>query len=116
MALAALRAGAAERHALIQQHVVADLGGFADHHAHTVIDKKPATDAGAGMDLDSGEKARQLRDQARNKGNARAPQAVGETMKQNRVQPRVEQHFPDISGGRIVTENSANVVAQYCER
>ena len=40
MALAALEAGAAERHALVERHVVADLGGLADHHAGPVVDER----------------------------------------------------------------------------
>ena len=46
--LPVLFAGAAQRHALIQQHIVADFGGFADHHAHAVIDEEAAADAAPG--------------------------------------------------------------------
>ena len=35
---------AAERDALIDRHVVADLGGLADHHAHAVIDEEAPAD------------------------------------------------------------------------
>ena len=31
--------------------IVADLGGFTDHHTHAVIDKTPASNGGPGMDL-----------------------------------------------------------------
>ena len=40
--------------------VVAHLGRLPDDHAHAVIDKEPAADGGAGMDLDSGGKPAQL--------------------------------------------------------
>ena len=62
MALAVLLAGAAQRDALVQQHVVADLRGLADHHAHAVIDEEAAADARAGMNLDARQSARKLAD------------------------------------------------------
>src|SRR5665213_3290543 len=42
---------APECDALVKQDVVADLGGFADHHAHPVIDEKPSSDGGSGMNF-----------------------------------------------------------------
>src|SRR5580698_5819531 len=49
MALAVLVARATERDALIAKHVVADLGGFADHYSHAVIDEKAPADFRAGV-------------------------------------------------------------------
>ena len=40
VALAGREAGAAERHALVERDVVADLGRLADHHAHAVVDEE----------------------------------------------------------------------------
>ena len=53
VALALVFAGAAQRHALIQQAVVADDGGFADDHAHAVVDEQTFSDLCAGVDLDA---------------------------------------------------------------
>src|SRR6476660_3945724 len=39
--LALVPRGAAERDAVVKRAVVTDLRGFADHHAHAVIDEKP---------------------------------------------------------------------------
>src|SRR5438132_10339534 len=39
MAFAFLIAGAAQRNALVEEHVVADFGGFANHHAGPVVDE-----------------------------------------------------------------------------
>src|SRR6185369_17925070 len=39
MALTPFVAGAAQGHALVKQHIVANLRGLADHYAGTVIDK-----------------------------------------------------------------------------
>ena len=44
MALAALEAGAAQRHPLVEGHAVADLRGLADHHAGAVVDEELAAD------------------------------------------------------------------------
>jgi len=65
MALALLLAGSAERDALVEQHVIADFRGLADHHAHPVIDKAPPADGGAGMDLDSRNSSIELRNNSR---------------------------------------------------
>ena len=53
MALALVPRGAAERHAVIERAVVADVGGFADHHAQAVIDEKAPPDRRPRMDLDA---------------------------------------------------------------
>ena len=42
VALAALEAGAAQRHPLVEGHPLADLGGLADHHAGAVVDEELA--------------------------------------------------------------------------
>ena len=52
MALALAPAGAAERHAVIEGAVVADLGGLADHHAGAVVDEEAQPDGGPGVDVD----------------------------------------------------------------
>ena len=46
MPLLALEAGAAERHALEQGHVLADLRRLADHDAHAVVDEEAAARGG----------------------------------------------------------------------
>ena len=74
VALGALvQRGAAQRHALVDGAVVADLGGLADDHAHAVVDEHAPADGGAGMDLDAGEKARQVRDEAPQPAQAAPP-------------------------------------------
>ena len=42
-----------ERHALVDRHVLADLGGLADHDAHAVVDEEARADLGRRMDLDA---------------------------------------------------------------
>ena len=65
MALDPRRRRAAEGDALVERYVIADLGGFADHHAHAMVDEKAPADLSAGMNLDAGEKAADVADEAR---------------------------------------------------
>ena len=88
MALALLAARAAQRDALVQQHVVADFGGLADHHAHAVIDEEAAADGGAGVDFDAGEKAADLRNHARQQRHVPAVQPVRQAVRQDGVKAR----------------------------
>ena len=59
-----LEAGAAQRHSLVQHHVIADLGGLADHDTHAVIDDESSPDRGTGVNLDTGHGAAQLADES----------------------------------------------------
>ena len=47
---------------MIDKAVIADLGGFADDYAHAVVDDEAAADLRAGVDLDAGSVAADLRD------------------------------------------------------
>ena len=53
MPLLLLERRAAQRRALIDRAIIADLCGFADHHAHSVIDENAASHDGPGVDLDT---------------------------------------------------------------
>ena len=46
---------------VIQSHIITDLGCFPNHHAHAVVNEETAADDGAGVDLDAGKKAVDLR-------------------------------------------------------
>src|SRR5208283_3968826 len=77
---------------LVERDVIAHLGSLADNHSHAVIDEKAAADDGAGMDLDSREPARELRECAGQKKHAVLPQPVMDAVPPQRVQAGVEQH------------------------
>src|SRR5438309_2290581 len=53
VALARLEAGAAERDALVERDVVADLRGLADHDTGAVVDEETLPDLCGGVDLDA---------------------------------------------------------------
>ena len=65
VALAAVLARAAERDALIEQAVVADLRGLADDDAGAVVDDEPSADLGGRVDLNARPPPRKLRDPTR---------------------------------------------------
>ena len=54
VALLAPRARPAQRDALVEVAVIADLRRFADDDAHAVVDEEALADFGARMDLDAG--------------------------------------------------------------
>ena len=85
--LAALAAGAAQRDLVVEVDVIADLGGLADHHAHAVIDDQPAAEPGGRVDLDPGQPAADMGDEAGGQAEAAAPEAVGQPMPEDGMQP-----------------------------
>ena len=50
---------------VVDHHVVADLRGLPDDHAHAVVDEEAPADGGPGVDLDPGQEAPGLGEQAR---------------------------------------------------
>ncbi len=80
VALAVALAGAAERDALVEGDVAADDGGFADDHAGGVIDEEPPAEQRAGMDIDAGEEAGDLREHAGRRRSLCAPERVGDAV------------------------------------
>ena len=70
MALLAPRRGSSEGDALVEVAVLADDGGLADDDAHAMVDEAAPPDARRGVDLDAGDEAVQVREQAREDGQA----------------------------------------------
>ena len=48
---------------MINGTIIADLCGFANDHAHSMVDKKILANLSAGVDLDAGKMTAHLRDQ-----------------------------------------------------
>ena len=65
VALAGILAGAAQGNAVVDGAVITDFCRFAEHDAHTVVNEQPVADLGTGVDLDAGQVAGQLADEAR---------------------------------------------------
>lgn len=81
--------GTAQRHSLIQQHVITDLSRLSDDYAEAVVDEQPLPDLCSGMNLDSGHETRELRDQPRKNVAAVLIKRVREAMEKHSVQARV---------------------------
>jgi hypothetical protein len=85
----------AECHAVVDHHVVADLGGLADDHTHAVVDEQPPADTGTRMDFDAGDQARRLRHHPGQQRNIPAPQFMRETVRPDSPQSLVQD---DLAG------------------
>ena len=116
VALAVALAGAAQRDALVHGHVAAHDGGFADHHAGGVIDEQAPAEQRAGMDVDAGEEAAHLRENARRQAQVVAPEPVRNAMNPHRPKARIaEQHFEPRARSRIALHHGADVFANSCK-
>src|SRR5216683_8422488 len=76
VAFTGIPGGATKRDTMVERAVIADLGGFADHHAHAVVDEYAAPYGGPGMDLDSGQPAAPVREPAAQPSRPISPQRV----------------------------------------
>jgi hypothetical protein len=77
MALYLLPAGAAEGYALIQDNIIANLGGLANDHAHTVVDKEPLANFSTRVDFNASAKPTDVRNEAREKGDTPPVEGMG---------------------------------------
>ena len=104
VALPAVASAATECHAVVQHDVIADLGRLADHDAHAVVDEETASDGRAGVDLDAGEPASELRTGARDEARAPVPQHMHHTVRPHGVQAWVQQSDLERSARGGVTQ------------
>ena len=110
VALAFFLAGPAQRNALIQQDVVADLGGLADHHPHAVVDEEPPADLCARVNLDPGGRAIDLRNNASQQNEARFVKPVRQPMQQDGVEAGIaKEDFNRASGGGIASKDGVDL-------
>src|SRR5690554_1988259 len=84
----------AQRHTVIEQDVVADLGSLADHDPHTVVDDEPPADPRPRVYLNSRHRTRELRVRTCEKPQPASPQRMRDAMRPDRMEPGV-QH-PDL--------------------
>src|SRR6267378_2847137 len=112
VALAFVPRSPAERHAVVQSAVVAQLCGLADHHPHAVVDEHAAADFRARMNLDAGEKTRDVRHEAGEPAHPNAPQPVRQAMNQERVKTGIAgEDFPGRTRRRVAFEYAGYVFA-----
>ena len=116
MALAFVLAGAAEGDALVEGDVVAYDGSFADDRPGAVIDEEAAAEFGTGMDFDSGEQARDLREPAGEESQIMTPQPVREMVRPDGVKAGIaEKNFRVGARGRVGLEDGGDIFAYGME-
>ena len=105
--------GTAESHAMIERAVVTDLGGFADHHAHPVVDEHAASYDCPGMDLDSRQPAPPVRQPAAQPPRPIGPQRVRHgSVPNERMEAGVAgQDLPGRPCRRVALEHDRDVFA-----
>jgi hypothetical protein len=93
MALGILgKALGAQRHGLVDAHVLADDGGFADHHTGAVVDEEAGADLCAGVDVDAGLPMGQLGHDAAQQRQLQPVEGVGDAVVDQRQHAGVAQH------------------------
>ena len=98
----------AQSHAVIHGNIIADFSGFTDDHSHTVINEELAADPGAGMNLDAGDEAGDLRSKSAEKEHVMRPEPVGDAMQPDGMQPRIaEEDFKCIACRRIAIKTES---------
>ncbi len=104
------KAERAERHALVQLHVLADVTGFADYHARAVIDEKVFANPGTGMNVDAGLFVSPLGHHPRDERHIKRGQFVRDAVHRDRFETGIaENDFIRCLAGGVAIVGSLNV-------
>ena len=118
MALAGREARAAERDALVERDVAADLRRLADDDADAVVDEEPVPDAGGRVDLDPRRRAAEGRERAGDERDAGPVQRMGDAVGEQGVDAGPQrQHLerPHAARGRVAVVDGVDVAANLAE-
>src|SRR5437763_4894865 len=85
---------------LVDGDVIADLVAFSDH-AEAVVEEEALTDLRAGMNVDPGQEAREMVDQAREEEQPSLPQPMRCPVKRQRGDAGIEENVPARPRGGI---------------
>ena len=95
---------------MIDRAVVADLRGFADHHAHAVVDEDAPADADRRVNFNAGAEAPDVAHPAGKAVPALNPAPVRAAVKGKRMQARItEENLQGADGGRVPLQNGPHV-------
>ena len=110
MALARLLAGAAQRHALVDDDVGADLGRLADHHTDAVVDEHSAGDVRRRVNVHARLAPRARRDQLREPLAAVRVEPMREAVAVQRLEAAVRpKHLPLAARRRVVAHRRVEI-------
>ena len=91
---------------------MAHFGGFADHHAHAVVDEHSGSDPGSGVDLDAGDDPADLAEETGQQFQLQitAPQPMAEAMQGDGMETRVaEQDLQPVTGCRVALADNREI-------
>jgi hypothetical protein len=110
VALAGFFAGSAKGDALVNQAVVSEDGGFANHNAHAVVNKKGFAEGGTWMDFYPSDEARKMGNKPGDDRYVEVMQLVRDAMQHNCMEAGVKQEdFQRISCRWILFKNNVEV-------
>ena len=102
VALALVLTGTAKGHAVVQQAIIANLGGLADDDTHAVVDDQTAADGSTGMDLNTGPESAPLRNAAGDEGHMTHMEKMGDAMIHGCMDAGIEEEDLQLApGGRV---------------
>ena len=101
---------------MIKRHIVANLGGFADDHAHAVVDEEPPAYGRAGMDLDAGEEASEMRYQPAEPAQIHMPQPIRDAVNAQGMKAGIAgDDLPSRARGGVAVEYAGDVFTDTVE-
>ena len=113
MTLALLPRGTSQRHSMIEGAVVTDFRGFTNHHTHTMVNKEAPANVCARVNFDSGQPARQGRENACQPAEFRLPEAMVQTMPEHRVDAWIGgQNLKGVARRGIALQRTGHIFAK----
>jgi hypothetical protein len=104
--------GATEGDVVEEDAVIPDLDGFPDNDAMAVIDEESSADFRSGMDLDTGEESRCLRNEAGDQAELDFVEGMSYSMPDNSMQACIKKYLQSASRW-IVAVNRPDVVCYF---
>ena len=100
----------AQRYALVEFDVVADVRGSANNNAGTVVNEKAVADASGGVNVNACFPVGKLRQHTRHQGHVVQVEGVGEPIEGDGIEAGVgKNHFIQALGGRVPLENGLGI-------
>ena len=109
-----LQGTAAQGYAVVEHHVVANLGGLTNHDTHAVIDEEAAANRGARVNLHAGQKTGELRERTRQRLRLfLLPELMREAVRPDGVHARIVQSDLDSAArSGVVLADVLNIFTQ----
>jgi hypothetical protein len=117
MPLACVLARSAQRHALIDRHVVSDFSRLPDDDSHAVVDETSLSDHGTGVNFYACKKPRKLREHSGKQLALMIVQPMRGSVQHLCPNARIaEQDLQTVSGRRIPRHGRSNIICGIFEK